>query len=173
MRVIPALPAMYDEPFADSSQIPTYLVSRFARQEVTVALSGDGGDELLCGYSRYDEALRLWGALDRVPRKLRAATAAPLRALPAALWDGAGAIMRIPPHRRFASRARKALKIAGSARNFDDVYTSLLHQWPFEQPPAGESRLSGVPFDFGGKWPRVCEKTQESAIFRWVLGGVG
>jgi asparagine synthase (glutamine-hydrolysing) len=71
MHVIPTLPALYDEPFGDSSAIPTHLVSRYARQHVTVCLSGDGGDELFGGYSRYRDMIALWQRLGAVPAPLR------------------------------------------------------------------------------------------------------
>jgi asparagine synthase (glutamine-hydrolysing) len=85
--VIPKLPHLYDEPFADSSQIPTYLVSKLAREQVTVSLSGDGGDELFGGYRRYATGRDLWAQISRIPEWGRRGLGAVLRNTPSSVWD--------------------------------------------------------------------------------------
>ena len=87
MGVIPRLPELYDEPFADSSQIPTHLVAALARQKLTVSLSGDAGDELFGGYNRYFWGRSIWNKVGWLPRSLRFAGAGALRVLPPAVWD--------------------------------------------------------------------------------------
>lgn len=87
MAVIPRLPRLYDEPFADSSQIPTLLVSELARRHVTVSLSGDGGDELFAGYNRYFWGRSIWKRIRRMPRPLRGAAAGAITALSPGVWD--------------------------------------------------------------------------------------
>lgn len=87
--VIPLLPELYDEPFADTSQIPTYLAARLAREHVTVALSGDGGDELFAGYTRYFRAIERWRALSVAPRGVRRLVAATLERVAPSRFDRA------------------------------------------------------------------------------------
>ncbi|MGY0197642.1 asparagine synthase (glutamine-hydrolyzing) [Leptothrix sp. BB-4] len=87
LDVIPKLPSMYCEPFADSSQIPTFLVSQMARQHVTVALSGDGGDELFSGYERYRITSSIWHWLQAVPTPIRRVFAKTLRQLSVEQWN--------------------------------------------------------------------------------------
>ena len=132
--VIPLLPAIYGEPFADSSQIPTFLVSRFARGEVKVALTGDGGDELFAGYNRHFQAPRLWQRLSRIPRPLRAAAGASLGRLPQRLWQQAAGMLPAR-HRHVGGKANKALRLAGSAVSFDDVYSAFLDEWSGHPSP--------------------------------------
>jgi asparagine synthase (glutamine-hydrolysing) len=148
-EVIPLLPRMYDEPFADSSQIPTHLVSRFAREQVTVALSGDGGDELFGGYNRHFMAPRLWERVRKVPRPLRAAIARPLSRLPATTWNRLGRVvpgLERRPH--FGTKVQKGLRLAGGARRFDDIYTSFLDEWSLEASPVMGAEAASAKLGF-------------------------
>jgi asparagine synthase (glutamine-hydrolysing) len=95
LDVIPRLPELYDEPFSDSSQIPTHLVSKLARAHVTVALSGDGGDELFGGYNRHLWAPRLWRRLGQVPSPVRRVLGRSLRSVPP--WATDGLLERVGP----------------------------------------------------------------------------
>lgn len=87
LALIPRLPEVYDEPFADSSQIPTYLVSRLARQHVAIALSGDAGDELFGGYDTYRFVPSVWNRIGRIPAPLRSSAAFALKSLPPPAWN--------------------------------------------------------------------------------------
>jgi asparagine synthase (glutamine-hydrolysing) len=127
--VIPDLPRWYDEPFADSSQIPTLLVSAMARRHVTVVLSGDGGDELLAGYNRYLHGKRLITWTERVPRPLRSAGAAMLQAVPAGAWDGLARLPGMPRQLRAADRAAKLAEMLRAGAE-ERLYRQLVGQWP-------------------------------------------
>jgi len=133
LTVIPSLPDLYDEPFADSSQIPTYIVSRLARRHVTIALSGDGGDELFAGYNRHLWTTRLWRAMRWLPPPLRIASSRALAAVPAAALDRmVRFVMPVVP-RAFGvpAPASKLQKIARafSASGPNAIYESLAAQW--------------------------------------------
>jgi asparagine synthase (glutamine-hydrolysing) len=138
MDVIPLLPALYDEPFADSSQIPTYLVSALARQHVTVSLSGDGGDELFGGYNRYFWAMRLWQRLGRLPQPLRRALAAIALAPSPAAWDRLFRLVGplLPTSLRYTNPGDKLHKSATlfAARQPEAIYQRLVSHW---EDPAG------------------------------------
>ena len=86
--VIPRLPALYDEPFSDSSQIPTFLVAELARRHVTVSLSGDGGDELFCGYKHYLVGREVWDKMKLMPQPLRSTLAKMITATPVGFLNG-------------------------------------------------------------------------------------
>jgi asparagine synthase (glutamine-hydrolysing) len=130
LALVPELPTRWDEPFADSSQIPTLLVSRLARQQVTVALSGDGGDELFGGYNRYLWARRIWNAVSWLPHGPRRALAASATALRPAAWDllahaarSLGGRRRIPP--QVGARVHKLADLM-AAPDAAHLYTRLI-----------------------------------------------
>ena len=133
MAVIPRLQTMYDEPFSDSSQIPTFLVSQLARQHVTVSLSGDAGDELFCGYNRYQMTAKLWHRINAVPLPLRRLTAAGLTSISVQSWNRvASAFARfLPPSWRFANPGDKLHKGAGvlASESLDALYLGLVSHW--------------------------------------------
>jgi asparagine synthase (glutamine-hydrolysing) len=134
LDVIPLLPTMFSEPFADSSQIPTFLVSRLARREVTVSLSGDGGDELFCGYHRYNFARSLHRVDGLVPGWLRAAAAPAARGVPVGVWDGLLKLAKPvrSDGRDFALTGDRIHKLAGvvGQRDFPAMYRALVSLWP-------------------------------------------
>ena len=136
--VIAKLPAMYGEPYADSSQIPTHLVCMAARQKVTVALSGDAGDELFGGYNRYFWGPRIWSRLAWLPYSARQALGAAIRAVPNAGWEALSRPVNalLPASKNFARAGDRAHKLAtrlGGVHNLDELYISLVSEW---QDPA-------------------------------------
>src|SRR6185503_3653062 len=88
LAVIPKLATIYDEPFSDSSQVPTFLISELTRQHVTVSLSGDAGDELFCGYKRYEMGRGFLKRISALPHFTRRGLSALLKGMPVGAWDG-------------------------------------------------------------------------------------
>jgi asparagine synthase (glutamine-hydrolysing) len=123
--VIPRLPSLYSEPFADSSQIPTLLVSALARRSVTVSLSGDAGDELFCGYDRYAITHRLWRRLQSVPRPLRLLAARAIHTVPVSAWNVIAGSM---PWSRMGEKMHKGATVMAS-RSVAELYRGLVSHW--------------------------------------------
>jgi asparagine synthase (glutamine-hydrolysing) len=143
MSIIPRLPQIYDEPFADSSQIPTLLVSQLARQKVTVALSGDGGDELFAGYNRHIAGAKIWSTLNRIPLHFRRAIASDL------MGKGAHRIARlvglISGQSDVSDFSLKLAKIhsAMGARDAFEFYDLLKAHWRSSSVVLNASEFSG------------------------------
>jgi asparagine synthase (glutamine-hydrolysing) len=148
--LIPDLPDMYDEPFADSSQIPTHLVCKSARQQVSVALSGDAGDELFGGYNRYFWGPRIWNRLAWLPYSTRQLLGDVILSVPISSWDALSrSINALLPLNKGINRAGdKAHKLAARLNgvcNLGDLYRSLVSEW---QDPAlvvkgGKNSITG------------------------------
>lgn len=133
LSVIPLMPDIYDEPFSDASQIPTFLVSRLARQHVTVALSGDGGDEVFAGYNRYQITSQLWRDLERVPRPLRRVLAKCLTTISPDGWNSffsnlglaRGGLAGVA---NLGDKLHKGAAVLSSS-SVDELYRGLVSHW--------------------------------------------
>jgi asparagine synthase (glutamine-hydrolysing) len=132
-EVIPRLAEMYDEPFADPSQIPTYLVSKLARSRVTVSLSGDGGDELFGGYNRYLAARSIWNAVKRLPQISRKPAAKMIQAVPAKAIDRAFEALRLllPKRMQMSRPGERAHSLADylATETRQGIYMRIISHW--------------------------------------------
>ncbi|HEY9080173.1 asparagine synthase (glutamine-hydrolyzing) [Magnetovibrio sp.] len=158
------LPRWYDEPFADSSQIPTLLLSRLTRQHVTVALSGDGGDEVFAGYNRHFWASRIWNNAERIPGFARTMAAGLITAVPPSAWDSlakAVPVSGIPP--QLGDKLHKVANILG-ADDIDGVYRRLVSQW---QDPS--SALLNAHERQGVLWDETTAHDRPDAIGRMQM----
>ncbi len=148
--VIPRLPSMFDEPFADSSQIPTFLVSELARRHVTVSLSGDGGDELFCGYLRYFAPL-LGSKAGYIPTIVRSPLSHAVKL--------AGRLAFNSKSRKFLNRAASFLADADP----DDRYLRGMTHWPLNEFVARDAHPVSTTFMQRDQWPKFAERQQ-----RWM-----
>jgi|TARA_B100001750_G_C15511810_1_gene604207 asparagine synthase (glutamine-hydrolysing) len=148
IEVTPSLPEIYDEPFADSSQIPTILISKFAKKTVTVSLSGDGGDEVFLGYNRHYWANVIWkifGKIHKVPRKLISKT---ILKIPPIFWES---FFRLIPKRtrpgQIGDKLHKVGRIIDS-RNADEIYEKLISIHGIEDLPTKTTgNIGGNPIN--------------------------
>lgn len=137
LDVIPRLSTLYDEPFSDSSQIPTFLVAQLAKQQVTVSLSGDAGDELFCGYNRYIAANTLWKQLSLLPVSIRRLLGTGLLGISPSSWDAiAKPLARLFPNKAVRNVGDKIHKGAGvlTSKDVSELYMSFVSHW--SQPEA-------------------------------------
>jgi asparagine synthase (glutamine-hydrolysing) len=125
LNVIPKLPKIYDEPFSDSSQIPTFLVSQLARDHVTVSLSGDAGDELFGGYNRYLLTDQLWGKLSMLPVSMRRGLAGMMTTLSPEAFNK---FLGFLPYNRVGEKIHKAASVMESS-SIDELYLRLVSHW--------------------------------------------
>ena len=129
LEIITALPAIYDEPFADPSQIATHLVSRLARRQVDVVLTGDGADELFGGYYHHLIAPRVWEWLQGLPMPVRRIVTAGLSRVPWRFWNTAAAVTAGRKQEHVGPKIQRALRAAAKARSLQEIHCSLAEEW--------------------------------------------
>ena len=154
--VIPKLPSLYDEPFADSSQIPTSLISQLTRKHVTVSLSGDGGDELFGGYNRYLWTRSIWNATKWLPSPMQSLTSRMLESLSEKSWDALYGLVdfAVPKSHKISQAGIKMHKLAEviTAPNPDLIYRALISHWksPCSVVPHSQEPHTVLTGEIGG-----------------------
>jgi asparagine synthase (glutamine-hydrolysing) len=159
--VIPLLPSVYSEPFADSSQIPTFLVSRLARERVTVALSGDAGDELFCGYNRYKLAAGIWDKISRIPTPLRRLSAGALLSVRPEHLDALGRLFSVE---RLGDRLHKGAELLDK-RSVASLYRAMVSHWA--DPPSvvvGAEETASIWSDYESHLTRLSDIERMMAL---------
>lgn len=147
LDVVPALPDMFDEPFADASQIPTYLISALAKNHVTVALTGDGGDEILGGYQRHTHIPALWNKISWMPSSVRRAAGRVVVNIPQSAYDKIN-----PAYPQFGRRIHRMGQVVAQG-DTQSLYTALLQVWPEEGVVPGAAKVM-TPLDDPAMWPQ-------------------
>ena len=158
LGLVPQLPSMYDEPFADSSQLPTHLVMKLARRHVTVALSGDAGDEFFGGYNRYFLGPKTWQRIGWMPKPLRRALGASMTAVPAQTINRlAGPFASSLGVAQPGDKAHKLGRRLSHVEGIDDLFVSLVTEWPDAEDMVVGGFVPPNLLDTRGGWPRLAD----------------
>ncbi len=146
LDVIPQLPDMFDEPFADASQIPTYLLSKLTKKHVTVALTGDGGDEILGGYQRHTHIPALWNKISWMPTAVRRSMGNFALRVPQQAYD------RLTSYPQFGRRVHRMAQ-AVSQSDEKNLYAAMLQVWPEQEGVVLGATAPLIPLDDPAMWP--------------------
>lgn len=162
--VIARLPSIYDEPFADSSQIATHILSRETRRAVTVSLSGDGGDELFGGYNRYVMTSRIFDRLSLLPAGARRWTGQMLAAIPTDVWDRMGSLPFVPAMPMLGNKAHKVARAMRSGGGLEGIYAAFTEEWHTGIPLAHHARIAAPANE-----PAPPGVTREEQMMYWDM----
>jgi asparagine synthase (glutamine-hydrolysing) len=162
--VIPDLARIYDEPFADSSQIPTVLLSRLTRRSVTVALSGDAGDELFCGYNRYLISRRTWDRIGRIPAPIRDGIGKALTAVSPSMWDKTAGLPPVPNISMLGDKVHKLGRMLQTPLDTAAIYRSSSEEWSGKLPLTSFQRLAA-----GIDSPAMLRDTPQEQMMHWDM----
>jgi asparagine synthase (glutamine-hydrolysing) len=164
LAVIPQLPFLYDEPFADQSQIPTFLVSQLAKKNITVCLSGDGGDEIFAGYNKYFLGQSIWQKISWLPKNLRQIIANNLTNLSPQNWDDILTKVNflLPAKFRYSTFGNSIHKLAGvfAVSDPEEMYFGLASHWKQPTDVVINSREPDTIFSQRQYWAQLPDFTQ-------------